>query len=220
MLLGLVLCIGWLVADGLDGMIARATGTASAVGRILDGLCDHGVFVMIYVALALSIGTGRGWLLACTAGAAHAVQSNLYEAERARFHRRLRGEAEPVRYDTLGNPAVRFYDFFAHGLDSLAARFDEALRVSGDRIGNGMRYGIAAAPAMKAMSLLSANVRVAAIFLACLAGSPKSFWWFELVPLTMVALLTIMWHRLIERRLVAGGACASPAVGVGSAVRE
>ena len=54
---GLLLSIGWLIADGLDGMIARATGTASALGRALDGLCDHGVFVLIYVVLAWSVGT-------------------------------------------------------------------------------------------------------------------------------------------------------------------
>ena len=39
-LVGLVFSVAWLVADGLDGMIARATQTASALGRTLDGLCD------------------------------------------------------------------------------------------------------------------------------------------------------------------------------------
>src|SRR3546814_9333837 len=43
--IGLPLSLFWLVADGLDGMIARATGTPSAAGRVLDGLCDHGVFL-------------------------------------------------------------------------------------------------------------------------------------------------------------------------------
>src|SRR3546814_9450740 len=38
---GLLLSLGWLVADGLDGMIARATGTSSAAGRVLAGICDH-----------------------------------------------------------------------------------------------------------------------------------------------------------------------------------
>src|SRR5690242_6951984 len=34
-LLGLLLSLGWLIADGLDGMIARATDTASPLGRFL-----------------------------------------------------------------------------------------------------------------------------------------------------------------------------------------
>ena len=79
-ILGLMFSVGWLIADGLDGMIARATGTASPVGRMLDGLCDHGVFALIYVTLAFSIGTGQAWALSAAAGIAHAVQSSLYEA--------------------------------------------------------------------------------------------------------------------------------------------
>ena len=75
-LLGLVLSIAWLIADGLDGMVARATGTASPFGRLLDGICDHGVFILIYVLIATHIGTGEGWALALTAGGAHIIQSS------------------------------------------------------------------------------------------------------------------------------------------------
>ena len=121
--IGLALSVCWLIADGLDGMVARATGTASPLGRILDGLCDHGVFTLIYLVLAFSINTPGAWLLACLAGGAHAVQSSLYEAERARFHRRIRGVPEPIRHPTLGNPLVRTYDWVAGSLDRLAARF-------------------------------------------------------------------------------------------------
>src|SRR3954465_12607402 len=80
---GLLLSAAWLVADGLDGMIARATGTASPLGRFLDGLCDHGVFTLIYIALAVSIGTVDAWIIGGCAGVFHALQSNLYESERA-----------------------------------------------------------------------------------------------------------------------------------------
>src|SRR5438067_3632946 len=45
--LGFLLATLWLVLDGLDGMIARATGSASDFGRLLDGLCDHAVFVLL-----------------------------------------------------------------------------------------------------------------------------------------------------------------------------
>src|SRR5690606_6219720 len=76
---GLILSIGWLVADGLDGMIARATGTSSATGRVLDGLCDHGVFLCLYLALGWSIGFGEAAAPMLLAGVAHTVQSSLYE---------------------------------------------------------------------------------------------------------------------------------------------
>ncbi|WP_174279337.1 CDP-alcohol phosphatidyltransferase family protein, partial [Sphingomonas bacterium] len=86
--LALLLMLAWLVADGLDGKVARATGTSSAWGRALDGMCDHLVFVAAYLVVATSIGTASGWTLAVIAGIGHAVQSALYEGERHRFHRR------------------------------------------------------------------------------------------------------------------------------------
>ena len=198
---GLALGLLWLVCDGLDGMVARATGTASAFGRVMDGVCDHGVFVVIYVLLASSIGTVEAWTLAIVAGAAHAVQSSLYEGERARFHRRVRGVVAPVRHEALGSAIVRGYDALSGSIDRLAARFDAAMGAAHDPAGFGRRYGDDAAPAMKAMSLLSANVRLIAVTLACAAGAPTLFWWIEIVPLTLVALATIGWHRRIERRL-------------------
>ena len=197
---GLLLSIAWLIADGLDGMIARATGTASPLGRMLDGLCDHGVFVLIYVVLASSIGTVEGWGLAIAAGVAHAVQSSLYEGERARFHRRCRGDAgtPPVR---SRNPLVLLYDSVAGAIDRLTHAFDDALRGHGDPARFAVAYGEAAARPMRLMWLLSANVRVYAIFLACLAGNPRLFWWFELVPLTAILVAGLVWHRAVESRL-------------------
>ena len=122
-LLGLVLSIGWLIADGLDGMVARATGTSSALGRMLDGLCDHGVFALIYVSLAFTVGTVEGWVLATAAGIAHAVQSSLYEGERTRFHRRIKGVARMAVPTAAGNALVRFYDWFAGVPDRMAGAF-------------------------------------------------------------------------------------------------
>lgn len=206
---GLLLSIGWLIADGLDGMVARATGTASPLGRALDGLCDHGVFILIYVVLALSLATGEGWALACAAGAAHALQSNIYEGERARFHRRCRGSAAvpPIHSRSA---LVRFYDSVAGAIDQYTRPFDEALRRnSSTRLAD--TYGREAAKPLRLMRLLSANVRVAAIFLACLVGHPSFFWWFEIIPLTAVLLIGFVWHRTVEDRLVRVAAAPSTA---------
>lgn len=200
-LLGLLLAIAWLVADGLDGMIARATGTASAVGRVLDGLCDHGVFVLIYVAMATRIGTAEGWVLAVTAGAAHAVQSNLYEGERGRFHRRVKGIAAPA-WAPSAHPLVRFYDTVSRLPEHLGRPFERALAAAPDPFALGRLYGERAVPAMRLQSLLTANVRVALIALACLVGDPRLFWAIEIVPLSVVAVCGIVWHRRVERSLV------------------
>jgi len=199
-LIGLLLSIAWLVADGLDGMIARTTGTASPLGRFLDGLCDHGVFLLIYVALATSIETAEAWTLAICAGLLHALQSNFYESERARFHRRCLGVA--TRTQAAGNPFVRFYDRVSGLVDGLAGGFDEVLARHPSPVQLGAAYGLEAAKPLRLMSLLSANVRVCAIFLACVARDPALFWWFEILPMTAILIIGLVWHRRLESRLI------------------
>ena len=200
-LLGLLLSVGWLIADGLDGMVARATGTASALGRFLDGVCDHGVFALIYIAMAASVGTATGWALAVAAGVAHAVQSSLYEGERARFQRRAKGIAQPNASVPSGNPLVRLYDTFATSLDRVALPFERRMARDADPLAFGRTYAEAAAPVMRWMAWLTANVRVEATFLGCLLGAPQLFWGFEIVVLSAFAAVTIARHRAVERRL-------------------
>lgn len=200
-ILGLLLSVGWLIADGLDGMIARATGTASALGRFLDGLCDHGVFLLIYLALAISVGTAAGWALALTAGIVHGIQSSLYEGERARFQRRAKGIAQPSLPVPQGNPLVRGYDRLATSLDRLALPFERRMARDPDPAAFGHAYAHSAAPTMKWMAWLTANVRVEAIFVACLFSAPQVFWGFEIVVLSGIGAVTIARHRAIERRL-------------------
>ncbi len=201
-LAGLVLAGCWLIADGLDGMVARATGTASPFGRLLDGLCDHGVFALLYIALAAAIGTIEAWALAVAAGIFHAFQSNLYEAERARFHRRLKGDAGEIAPVRTGSPAEALYDSVTRGFDRLADRLDGAMRASEQPQLLGGAYGERAVPAMRLLALLTANTRVLVIFLACLAGDARVFWWIEIVPMTIVAIVGTLWLRRVETTLV------------------
>jgi phosphatidylglycerophosphate synthase len=198
--LGFLLCIAWLIADGLDGMIARATRTASPLGRALDGACDHGVFLLLYLALGLAFPTPGEWALGLTAGLVHALQSNLYESERIRYHRRSRGVAAAPTARAR-NPLVRLYDIAAGSLDRLAEPFDRALASAPNPIALGALYGARAAAPLKLMALLSNNMRVILIWLACLAGDPRLYWWVELGPLTLVAAAGILWHRRVERAL-------------------
>lgn len=201
--LGFLLCIGWLVFDGLDGMVARATGTASALGRFLDGAVDHGVFLLLYLALGAAIDTPEAWITGTIAGLVHGVQSTLFEGERTRYHRRLSGD--PGGEATPASPyqLARLYDRIAGSLDRVAARFDRALAAAPDRRAFGAAYAERAAPALKLMNLLSANCRIIALYATCLAGDPRLFWWIELGPLTAVTAAGLVWHRRIEARLAA-----------------
>ncbi|MEA3051211.1 MAG: hypothetical protein QOG72_114 [Sphingomonadales bacterium] len=199
--LAFLLSVGWLIFDGLDGMVARATGTASALGRFLDGACDHGVFLLLYLALGASIDTPEAWITGTIAGLVHGAQANLYESERMRYHRRVRGDPGGDPPPPSPNWLVRLYDGLAGSLDRLAAPFDRALAQAADRRSLAAAYGERAAPPMKLMALLTNNVRVILIYLACLAADPRLFWWIELGPLTLLAAAGIVWHRRIERRL-------------------
>lgn len=197
--LGFALSVFWLIADGMDGMVARATGSSSAAGRILDGICDHLVFAFLYIVLAWSTGD---WILGAFAAIAHAFQATLFEGERTRFHRRIRGDAGGGKPPPARNPLVRLYDSVAGSLDRMAEPLDSLIRRSDDPKRIGDLYGRRAAPTLRIMSLLSNNMRVILIYLACLAGDPRWFWWIELVPLTIVAGFGITLHRRIEAALV------------------
>ena len=201
---GLIFSVAWLVADGLDGMIARASKTASALGRTLDGLCDHGVFALIYLSLAWTIGTAEGWALALVAAACHAVQSSLYEGERARFHRRMRGQPLAAVPVPTGMVLVRLYDSVAGSVDRISMPFERRFGAAEDHAAFAAAYARAAVPVMRFQSLLTANVRVWAVCIACLLGSPRIFFWFEIVPLTLVCAAGLFRHRRVERRFVHG----------------
>lgn len=199
--LALAFAAAWLVADGLDGMVARATRTSSALGRVLDGVVDHGVFVLLYVALATSIGTAEGWTLAVCGGVAHALQSALFEGERARFHRRMAGE--PFRpYPPSANPLVTLYNGIATALDRRTATFERALADANDPHRFGATYGALAARPMRFMALLSANTRLLVLWIACVVGDPRLFWWVEIGPMSVLLVLTLLWHRRVETMTV------------------
>ena len=198
---GFLLCVAWLIADGLDGMIARATGTTSAIGRFLDGLCDHSVFLCLYVALSWSLGMSGTGPLAVAAGFAHAVQATLYEAERSRFQRRMSGE--PYR-PAARSPYLlaRIYDSVASSLDRMSAPLDGLIERDGGQASALDAYRRAAVPVLRMMIPLTNNMRVILLWIVCLAGDPRFFWWITLGPLSLVALAGIARLRRIEAMLV------------------
>lgn len=200
--LGFLLMIGWHVMDGLDGQLARATDTASDLGRLLDGVADYSTFIAVYLALALTHPQpGLALALAIAAGAAHALQAQFYEGERATYIRRLQGRFTAVPRPETGGPFERLYNRGEAMLGNRARPFDTRLEQArpGEREALLAAWRPRAARALRAMSLLSANGRTLAIWLAALAGNPIFFWLWEILGLTLIALAGAHALRQSER---------------------
>lgn len=217
-LLGWALMLCWHLFDGLDGRIARATGTATPFGRFLDGFADYGVFVVVHLALALSLADPvAGLLLALAAGAAHAVQSAFYEARRSRWIRRLEGRFAVAPRSVAGGLAERLYNRLEARLGHRATAFDERLATTHPDERNQLlgQWAKRALPVMRLLWLQSANARTHAILLACLAGDPRLAWWWELLALTPLALVCGLALDRAEDAVLAsaGGASTQPVAG-------
>ncbi len=185
-LAGFLLMAAWHVMDGLDGKLARASGKASPLGRLIDGICDYLVFILVLVPIALSF---QNWppvlALALLSGAFHAVQSAWYEGEREAWKRRARGqffapERPPARFW-----GERLYNGFEARLGSGTRAIDAMLAA---RPGKLPAYLAASAPIIRGLSILSANNRTIAIALACLAGDPHYYWYWEIFGLSLIAI--------------------------------
>ena len=97
---------------------------------------------------------------------------------------------------------VRMYDQVSGVVDRFALPLDAVLGRQAKPVQFGAAYGAAAAKPLRLMSLLSANVRVYAIFLACIARDPTLFWWCEVGPMTVILVIGLSWHRVVESRLI------------------
>lgn len=87
-LIGFALHLSWHIVDGADGDLARLTGKASAFGELVDGMCDYGGHIILYIMLAAMLdGTlgGWAWAAATAAGLSRIAQSNFSESQRRTY---------------------------------------------------------------------------------------------------------------------------------------
>jgi phosphatidylglycerophosphate synthase len=211
---GFLLMVGWHIMDGLDGQLARATGTSTDLGRLLDGVADYSTFVAVYVVLALTHpDQGLALALAAVAGLAHALQAQFYEGERATYIRRTNGRFTAVERPVSGGLAERLYNHCEALLGNRTRPFDSrvAAATPAERANLIGQWQPRAARALRGASLLSANGRTIAIYLAVLAGEPMAFWLWEIVGLTLVALAAARALRQAEGP-AAGGKGQDPTI--------
>jgi len=206
--------LGWHVLDGADGRIARATGTSSAFGRILDGVCDHLVFGSVYVSFVLyAISTGSSewvWALALVSAASHAIQSAGYEERRQNYQRRSRGQTRAEVADTLlevdGKKSwlAGLYDQFQKLSSTKSSPLDDRLdelRAKGASNSQIQALLNKTVPIVRAWALLNANNRTLLLAITALFGHPLYYFFIEIFVLNFLFVGLIMFERRCERSL-------------------
>lgn len=212
---GFLLMVCWHILDGADGRLARATGTSSAFGRVIDGICDHLVYTAVYISLALNlIADGHSaaiWWLVVGAGLSHAVQAAGYEERRQKYQRRLRGidrdavTEKLLSVDGKKSLLASIYDLaqqLASGGNTGLDRALSNLTRSPDHRQLAERMLEQTARMVRSWSILNANNRTALIFLFCLVGAPELYFVFELVVLNIVLIALVVTERRFEKKLV------------------
>ena len=223
-LAGFVLMFGWHVMDGADGQLARLTGQTSEIGKALDGLCDHGTFVLVYLALGIAAAEAQGawvWIWAVLAGASHAVQANTYEAQRYAYDYWVQGKQtariptpDEFRQEMRGARGVPWVLGKLHLLylsvqhrsgkaqAPLRAALEEARRAPGGTERVATLYRDADRGVTRLWNLMCSNYRTTAIAIACLAGSAVYFFAFEVVVLNAAFALLLGMQRRADRSLL------------------
>lgn len=220
-LTGFLLMVGWHILDGVDGQLARLTGKTSETGKILDGLCDHVAFALVYLSLTLAMVPVIGpavWALAALAGISHVIQAGAYEFQRQSYDYWVHGKesARLVMPDEFKRDleqlhgARRLFGYLyltylrmQHQIAVADAELvTEMSRTTARHSAGREAYRAINLHPVRRWSLLCSNYRTAAIFGACLAGSPVYFFLFEIVVLNVAFVwLRAMQHRR-NRRLV------------------
>ncbi|PCI33484.1 MAG: CDP-diacylglycerol--serine O-phosphatidyltransferase [Alphaproteobacteria bacterium] len=217
--LGFICMIMWHIMDGADGQLARLTKSYSEIGKVLDGVCDYVTFISVYVGIALMLPqetTGGVWTIVLIAGAFHAIQSSAYEVQRGEYDYWGHGkqsaalpEISQMITDLKDKSLFAFmmsqfhigYVRMQRRTSGISTRHREALTQAledhPDKTGDiRALYREIYAPSVNSWSIMCANYRTIAIFIACVLGLPIYFFWFEIALLTPLLVVLIQKQRL------------------------
>lgn len=212
----------WHVVDGADGDLARRTGKSSPTGEIVDGLCDYGGHIVVYVMLAAALSQRVGWWAwpaAAAAGLSRIVQANHYETVRKTYAWRAYGVPwlrrnlpEHGRAVVWGGPIGAFITLLARGfveLSRLVAPDTRAIDLSLARLADRPAAlaqarslcGASGLGGVKRASWLSANQRTILLGVSMALGSPVYFFIVEAVALNLVMAWSMNRQAAADTRL-------------------
>jgi len=202
---GMLLHVAANVFDNADGQLARLTNQTTRMGRLIDGVADHLVWLSVYFHLALRCGSEGSPLaiaiLALAAGLSHGCQAAAADYCRSGYLYFVRGRAranldlsaelrsEFQRLRWRNQPwqkvLLAFYlnftsqqELFAPGLQRLHQVTERAFS---EEIPLWLRDGYRqlARPFLAWWRLLMTNTRMLLLFLLLLIGRPIWYFWIE-----------------------------------------
>jgi len=202
---GMLLHVAANVFDNADGQLARLTNQTTRMGRLIDGVADHLVWLSVYFHLALRCGSEGSPLaiavLALAAGLSHGCQAAAADYCRSGYLYFVRGRARAnldssaelrSEFQRLRWPnqpwqkvLLAFYlnftsqqELFAPGLQLL---HEVTERAFSEEIPLWLRdeYRELARPFLAWWRLLMTNTRMLLLFLLLLIGRPIWYFWIE-----------------------------------------
>lgn len=207
--LGFALMIAWHVFDGADGQLARLTNKMSPSGQVIDGVCDYVTFGAIYLALALTLLRSHEAtiiILVVCAAASHAVQAAAFERQREVYlswAKMAGGQIAALKMSPSASVLMRVYENVQRRFMPLPPDLMHTLReraVAGEETVGSSYRAIYRRP-VKLWSLLSANNRSIAIFIAFLMNWPEGYLWFEAVALNLLVMGLLQVNAAAAERL-------------------
>lgn len=204
---GFAIHLAWHVVDGADGDLARMTGRASPIGEVVDGVCDYGGHIVLYLLLAGALFPALGWAawaLAVAAGLSRVVQSVYAETQRRTYLWWAYGVPWLRTGETAGGRAALaggLYLAIARVLSAGTGAVEPFVADGDPRVAPLARMeGRRTLPLQIA---LGANPRTVLLGLAMLAGSPAWFFLAEATALNLLLVVSILQQRRASAQLAA-----------------
>jgi CDP-alcohol phosphatidyltransferase len=221
--LGLALVVVADLLDSADGQLARLRGTASRVGRILDGYADNLRWTVIYVHIMVRLMLdGWGWrafALAFVAGGCHSLHSAIVDfiyGAYLEIAAGMRGQADLPEDVSGDRPAlsrsagwwwrsgVAFYAAFTRRQARLFPRTTALLRrsrVTGLDPETRARYAARQRPLLSVCPWIGQNAHIAVLGAAVVSGRPALFFWAIALVMTPIGAALVLLHERAVKRL-------------------
>jgi hypothetical protein len=219
-ILGMLLHVAANAFDNADGQLARLTNRTSRMGRLIDGVADHLVWLSVYLHLALRcVAEGSPLavvLLALAAGLSHGCQASAADYYRSGYLYFVRGRSRADfdssrdlrtefrhlswRDQPWQKVLLAFYLNFTSQQELLAPglrRLHQVIaRAFSGEIPLWLQEGYRdrAQPMLPWWRLLMTNTRMLLLFLLLLIGRPIWYFWIEVSVFNFV-LVYLLWQQ-------------------------